>query len=188
MFNLIRQLKKLNITRNYKWFIDYDKNKLNNNLYTSGDIRMIIGAEPHEVYSGLYSENDLKLVNAKSKQGIIFWGLKFDKIYYYDNEKNEDNILCELNNDININTTNFEEFLTGEINHDLFFISSPKEYFYSINKDLFNKLTNEKKCFMEEEKYIILFTVQKIKKMKNILKIILKLYILNITNIITYLN
>ena len=159
VLNLIRQLKKHNITNNYKWFIDYStrKNQFNDDLEPYEDIKMIIGADPHEVYQNEYNANDLKLVNAKSNQGIIFWGLKFDKIYYYKNEKYKDNILFELNNNININTTNFEEFLTGEINHDLFFISSPKEYFYSINKDFFNKLIIEKKCFMIGEKYKIIY-------------------------------
>ena len=163
VLNLIRQLKVHNITKNYKWFIDYNANN------TKSNINMIIGADPHDVYPNIYNENDLKLVNAKSNKGYIFWGLKFDKIYYYKNNK-EKNILFELNNDNNINTTNFEEFLTGEINHDLFFISSPKEYFYAINKDFFNKLIIEKKCYMIGDKYKLIYcenNSENIKYIKN---------------------
>ena len=159
VLNLIRQLKVHNITKNYKWFIDYNVNnsKMKNSLNLNNNINMIIGADPHDIYPNIYNENNLKLVNAKSNKGYIFWGLKFDKIYYYKNEKEKNNILFELNNNNNINTTNFEEFLTGEINHDLFFIISPKEYFYAINKDFFNKLIIEKKCHMIGNKYKIIY-------------------------------
>ena len=159
ILSLIRQLKKKNITENYKWFIDYkvngnEKKDTNNH---ENDIQMVIGADPHDVYPNKYNEMDLRLVNAKSSRGFIFWGLKFDKIYYYKNEKKKDEILFELNNDININTTNFEEFLTGEIKHNFFFISSPKQYFDGIIKDFFNKLIIEKKCFIIGDNYKLIY-------------------------------
>ena len=165
--NLIRQLKKNNVTRNYKWFIDYNSNDNENNLKYGSTIKMFIGADPHDVYPNKYDENNLKLVNAKSNKGFIFWGLKFDKIYYYN--KDNDKILFELNNNNNINTTNFEEYLTGEIKHNLFFISSPMQYFNSILKDFFNSLINEKKCFINGEKYRIIYC-QNNEENKNYLK------------------
>ena len=165
--NLIRQLKKNNVTRNYKWFIDYNSNDNENNLKYGSNIKMIIGADPHDVYPNKYDENNLKLVNAKSNKGFIFWGLKFDKIYYYN--KDNDKILFELNNNNNINTTNFEEYLTGEIKHNLFFISSPEQYFNSILKDFFNSLINEKKCFINGVKYRIIYC-QNNEENKNYLK------------------
>ena len=153
--NLIRQLKIHNITDNYKWFINYNinKNEIKTNFNFDNNIQMIIGADPHIVYPNNYDENNLRLVNAKSNKGYIFWGLKFDKIYTYQN----DGMNFELNNDININTTNIEDFLTGEIKHDLFFLYSPKEYFEFINKNFFNKLIFEKACFINGEKYKVIF-------------------------------
>ena len=164
--NLIRQLKKNNITENYKWFIDYNinYNEISNNYNFTNNIQMIIGAEPHIVYPNKYEEKNLRLVNAKSNKGYIFWGLKFDKIYYYQNNK----IKFELNNNMNINTTNIEEFLTGEIKHDLFFISSPKEYFEAIHRDFFNDLVNEQKCFLNRRKYKIIYCKNNLENKKYI--------------------
>jgi len=159
VLNLIYQLKKNNITSNFRWFIDYNvnDNEKGSNYKFGSNIQMIIGADPHEVYKNKYNESNLRLANAKSSQGFIFWGLKFDKIYYYENDNKKDNILFELNNDRYINTTDFEEYLTGEIRHNLFFISSPKEYFDAIKKDIFNELINEKKCFIDGDKYKIIY-------------------------------
>ena len=92
--NLIRQLKIKNITKNLKWFIEY-KNNINNKIidYKSyfNNIQMIIGAEPHEIYPNKYQEKNLKLINAKIRNGYSDWGLYFNKILYSQNKniKNE---------------------------------------------------------------------------------------------------
>ena len=161
VLSLIYQLKKNNITSNFKWFIDYNvnDNEKGSNYKFGSNIQMIIGADPHEVYINKFNESNFRLVNAKSNQGFIFWGLKFDKIYYYENDKKKDNIIFELNNNRYENTTDLEEYLTGEIVHNLFFISSPKEYFDAIKKDLFNKLIEEKKCFSDGDQYKIIYCI-----------------------------
>ena len=102
--NLIRQLKIKNITKNLKWFIEY-KNNINNKIidYKSyfNNIQMIIGAEPHEIYPNKYQEKNLKLINAKIRNGYSDWGLYFNKILYSQNKNIKNEILFELNNDIN---------------------------------------------------------------------------------------
>ena len=133
---MIRQLKIKNITKNLKWFIEY-KNNINNKIidYKSyfNNIQMIIGAEPHEIYPNKYQEKNLKLINAKIRNGYSDWGLYFNKILYSQNKNIKNEILFELNNDINNNNTNLEENLIADIKHDLIFINSPKIFFDSFN-------------------------------------------------------
>ena len=128
--NLIRQLKRKNITKNYRWFIDYNINSMNNDILTISDfyndINLNIGVEPHEIYPNLYEENNLKLINAKSYNGNINWGLYFNKIYCYQNDEIKDKILFELNNNANNNTINVEEYLIADIKQNLVFINSRK--------------------------------------------------------------
>ena len=158
--NLIRQLKIKNITKNLKWFIEY-KNNINNKIidYKSyfNNIQMIIGAEPHEIYPNKYQEKNLKLINAKIRNGYSDWGLYFNKILYSQNKNIKNEILFELNNDINNNNTNLEENLIADIKHDLIFINSPKIFFDSFNKYFFNKLFKEKLCFLEEKKHNLIY-------------------------------
>lgn len=153
--NLIRQLKEKNITQNYKWFINYNtahENKNQKDYYKLNDINMIIGAEPHEIYQDEYKQKNLKLINSKSKNGYLFWGFYFNKIYYYKDDKKKNEILFELNSN-SINNTNSEEYLEADIKHDLIFINSPKIFFDSIINNFFNKLIERKKCFILNEKY-----------------------------------
>jgi len=154
--NLIRQLKRKNITKNYIWFIDYNANSMNNDILTISDfyndINLNIGVEPHEIYPNLYEENNLKLINAKSYNGNINWGLYFNKIYYYQNNESKDKILFELSNDIK-NITKLENYLIADIKHDLIFINSPKIFFDSINKNFFNNLLEENKCYIRGNLY-----------------------------------
>ena len=154
--NLIRQLKIKNITKNYKWFIDYNSNVNNKILtYTSyfDEIQMIIGAEPHKIYPNKYKEKNLKLINAKSRNEYVNWGFYFNKIFCYQNNKDKNQILFELNNNVNINNTNLEEYLISDIKHDLIFIKSPKIFLDFINKYFFNELFQEGLCFLDEKKY-----------------------------------
>ena len=158
--NLIRQLKRKNITNNYKWFIDYNINK--NNEENIGhnfinDIKMIIGVEPHELYPNLYKEKNLKLINAKSQNGYVNWGLYFNKICYYQRNDIKDKIIFELNNNANINNTNLEEYLLADIKHNFIFINSPQLFFDYINQNFFNKLFDKKKCFKKGIKYSYIY-------------------------------
>ena len=155
--NLIRQLKRKNITKNYFWFIDYNTNSINNDIQSISDfyydINLNIGVEPHEIYPNLYEEKDLKLINSKSYNGNINWGLYFNKIFSYQKDENKGKILFELNNIANNNNTNLEEYLIANIKHNLLFINSPQIFFDSINKNFFDKLIQENKCFKEGNKY-----------------------------------
>ena len=154
--NLIRQLKRKNITKNYRWFIDYNTNSINNDIKTISDyfrdIKLNIGVEPHEIYPNLYKEKNLKLINAKSYNGNINWGFYFNKIYVYQNNEIKDKILFELNNNANIQNDNIEEYLIADIKYNLLFINSPQIFFDSINNNFFNKLIKENKCFKEGNK------------------------------------
>ena len=153
--NLIRQLKRKNITKSYKWFIDYNtfpSNKITSESNYINDIKMVIGAEPHEIYPNRYQEKNLKLINSKSQNGYVNWGLYFNKIYYYQNNESKDKILFELSNDIK-NITKLENYLIADIKHDLIFINSPKIFFDSINKNFFNNLLEENKCYIRGNLY-----------------------------------
>ena len=154
--NLIRQLKRKNITKNYRWFIDYNTNSINNDIKTISDyfrdIKLNIGVEPHEIYPNFYKEKNLKLINAKSHNGNINWGFYFNKIYVYQNNEIKDKILFELNNNANIQNDNIEEYLIADIKYNLLFINSPQIFFDSINNNFFNKLIKENKCFKEGNK------------------------------------
>ena len=155
--NLIRQLKKKNVAKNYKWFINYNNTYSENDIMTYSDffcdINMVIGIELHELFPNEYQERNLRLINSKSLNGYINWGLYFTKIYYCQNNKFRRKILYELNNNANNNNTNLEEYLIADIKHDFKFIISPQIFFDSINKHVFDKLFKEKKCFIGGNKY-----------------------------------
>ena len=158
--NLIRQLKRKNATQNYKWFIDYNttiNNELKINSIYINSINMIIGVEPHEIYPNLYQEKNLKLINSKSFNGYINWGFYFNKIYSYQNNNIKNKILFELNNEFNMNNSNFQDYLIADIKQDFLFIKSPKIFFDSINKNFFYKLIQENKCFIKENKYLYFY-------------------------------
>ena len=159
--NLIRQLKTKNITKNYRWFIDYNNNSIKNEIKSISEfyyeINLNIGVEPHEIYPNLYEEKNIKLINSKAYNGNINWGLYFNKIYSYQNNEIKDKILFEINNNANINNTNLEEYLIANIKHNLLFINSPQIFFDSINKNFFNKLIKENKCFKEGTKYTYIY-------------------------------
>ena len=158
--NLIRQLKRKSAIKNYKWFIEYNASLINEIKFDSNyfnNINMIIGAEPHEIYSNIYREDDLKLINAKALNGYVNWGLYFNKIFYQKNNDTKNKIFFELTNNDFINNIKFEDYLTVDIKHDLIFINSPKLFFDSINKNFFNKLFIEKKCFLKENNYIYIY-------------------------------
>ena len=161
--NLIRQLKRKNITQNYKWFIDYNSisnNKINDNSNYIKNIQMIIGIEPHEIYPNIYKEKNLILINAKLN-GYVNWGLYFNKIYYYQNNERKEKILFELNNNINMNNKDLSDYLVADIKHDLIFINSPKIFFDSINKNFFNILFQENKCFTKGNTFEYIYCYNK---------------------------
>ena len=181
--NLIRQLKRKNITKNYIWFIDYNANSMNNDILTISDfyndINLNIGVEPHEIYPNLYEENNLKLINAKSYNGNINWGLYFNKIYCYQNDEIKDKILFELNNNANNNTINVEEYLIADIKQNLVFINSPKIFFDYINEYFFNKLIVENKCFKEGNKFKYIYCDNKPEIIDYIKKTFMPIYFKN---------
>jgi len=162
--NLIRQLKRKNITKNYKWFIYYNatsNTKINTESNYFNGIKMIIGAEPHEIYPNQFQEKNLKLINSKAHNGYVNWGFYFNKIYYYQNNESKDKILFDLNNDIN-NNTKIEDYLIADIKHDLIFINSPRIFFDSINKNIFNNLFEEHNCFMKGNSYKYIYCDNKL--------------------------
>ena len=56
-----------------------------------------------------------------------------------------------------INNTNLEEYLIADIEHNFVFINSPQLFFDSINKNFFDKLLEEKKCFKNGIKYSYIY-------------------------------
>ena len=173
--NLIRQLKRKNITKNYRWFIYY-KTSLDNEFnefkaYSDyiNNIEIIIGAEPHELYTNIFQDKNLQLINAKSRNGYVNWGLYFNKICYYENNNVKDKILFELNNDYNKNNLMLEDYLIANIKQDLFFINSPIIFFDSINKNFFCKLFQQNKCFITKANYLYIYCENR-KEIENYIK------------------
>ena len=133
-YNLIRQLKnKYNILETYDFSFKYT---------SDNEGQIIIGSEPHIYDPDNYNGNRYRVAPAVKpgkdssyKEDFFFL---FDKIYYYNTNKNTGEKTKENLNEIYV-----------RIQFDMGVILGPSKYKNLIIKDFFEDLFNTKKCFLE---------------------------------------
>ena len=122
--SFINILKTRNIIENYNWFFDYGS--------PEGDTwkgKVVLGSLPHQIYPEYYSYDDLKYAQVEAQSFLIYWRMKFDKIY------------IKPNDNIYFNDTMIEFKFDSNV------IIGTKEYEDYILKLLFVNYFNEGKCF-----------------------------------------
>ena len=107
-YNLLKSLKLTNSTNSYIWYLNF----------TEKNSKMIIDAFPHDLDSITYNASNLKMVNSIKEGSSLIWGLKFEKIYY----ENENNNIgsSEAKIDFTINYI-FAPNETGKFLENIFF-------------------------------------------------------------------
>ena len=101
---------------------------------------LIIGEKPHEFDKNNYKEEQYILTGAKDRNYTFEWIIEFNSIYYngiYEQNNSEYN--CTLNNDLSV---------IIDLTYGL--IEGTNNYETNITKDFFDKLINNKQCFIEE--------------------------------------
>ena len=121
--SFINILKTRKIIENYNWFIDFD-------TPSSKKGKIIVGALPHEVYPDNYMLDDLNYEKAIAQSFLLYWRMKFNKIYVKNNNKeniyfNETIIEFKLDSNVIIGTYEYENYILN----------------------IFDKFLKEKKCF-----------------------------------------
>ena len=126
-YNLIRSLKKANVTNSYNWFLDY-------NSFQNGSPKMIIDAFPHDLYNKKY--NSEKFITSKAiSLNVLYnypiWALQFSDIYY-------NNIKMDLSS---------KDSKLAIIQFDFGIIVAPNETGIILEQQFFEKYYNENICF-----------------------------------------
>ena len=135
-------LKKYDFINNYNWYFDYKKN-------ISDEYKLIIGALPHEIEPNLYSENQLLYTKVNSNNFMIYWKIKFDKIFavnsdifaslkYFD----DTDIEFKFDSDVIIGTDEYSQYIFKLLQN------------YFINKKCFNSSINDYKLYSNNLKFI----------------------------------
>ena len=141
--SIIDQCKKNdNTIKSYSWNILYYNLSINNNNNCDGEI--IIGILPHEYQPFIFSESNYKTVYSfeeydiyNNKQRITEYCIRFDSIYFYENNNvSYDNLIESVR----------PEGKDGYINFNNGMIQSSYEYYYNIKKYFFNKYINLNIC------------------------------------------
>ena len=122
--SFINILKTRNIIENYNWFFDFDSS---NGETQKGQV--VVGVLPHQIYPENYNINDLQYSPVEAQSFLIYWRMRFNKIYI----KSNDNIYF---NDTMI-----------EFKFDSNVILGTKEYEDYILNIIFDKYLKEGKCF-----------------------------------------
>ena len=136
-YNLITQLKQKNYIKEYIWTIKFnDVNKYNNNnlLYDPDELinlkgNLIIGDFPHNYDPQNYYKSQFIKTYTIFSGNIMKWELKFNKICYINNNK-EQKI-----DDVYVN-----------LDPSSYLIKAPEIYFESIIDNYFKKFLDEKIC------------------------------------------
>ena len=118
-------LKRYKLINNYNWCFDVNKNNTN-------DIKLIIGALPHEIEPEIYSINDLMYTKVDMNNFLIYWRMKF-------------NVIFARNSDLFASLKYFDD-TSAEFKFDIDIIIGTdeyKNYLFKILEDLFKK----QKCF-----------------------------------------
>ena len=107
-------LKRYELINNYNWYFDVN-NKTN-------EIKLIIGAMPHEIQPFIFSEDDLMYIKVESSNFLNYWKIRFNKIF-------------ALNDDIFSSLKYFDEF-SIEFKFDINVIIGTDEYLHYLFKIL----------------------------------------------------
>ena len=102
---------------------------------------LIIGEKPHEFDKINYKEEQYILTGAKNRNYTFDWLIEFNSIYYtgkYENNNSEYN-------------STFISDLSVRIDHTYGLIEGTDSYEKNITENFFNKLINNKQCFLEEK-------------------------------------
>lgn len=119
-------LKSKNIIEDYCWYYDFDS-------WESTKGKIIIGSLPHQINENNYTSKDIYYAQSHQGSPLIFWEMKFDKIYFIDKTNNKE---ISYNNE------------TIEFNFDSNVVIGTAEYKNYLNSNI-NVLLEEKKCFKD---------------------------------------
>ena len=126
-YNLISLLKKMNITNNYIFSYEYDNEN-------DEEGKIIIGEYPHNYNKDKYNEDQLRNDYAVAEHFEIVWGLLFNSIYFFDEDKNK----------TSINDIKYARFIP-----ELNCIKGTKSYRKEIENSFFNYYINKSICRYE---------------------------------------
>ena len=126
-YNLISLLKKMNITNNYIFSYEYDNEN-------DEEGKIIIGEYPHNYKKDKYNEDQLRNDYAVAEHFEIVWGLLFNSIYFFDEDKNK----------TSINDIKYARFIP-----ELNCIKGTKSYRKEIENSFFNYYINKSICRYE---------------------------------------
>ena len=76
--SFLNELKRNKLIDKYDWYFDY--NSKNN------EMKLIIGTFPHEIQPLIYSENDLMFSKVTSNNYMIYWKIRFTKIFAFNSD------------------------------------------------------------------------------------------------------
>jgi hypothetical protein len=138
-YNLITQLKQKKFINEYCWFILFNKaTKYNkdNSLYDPDEIfnlkgNIFFGDFPHNFdKKNFYKSQLIKTYTSHTYSNIMKWELKFNKIYFKDNDAKEIKIDDKV----------------VKIDPSKYLIFAPKEYYELIIENFFQKYIDEDIC------------------------------------------
>ena len=129
--NLVQQLKHNKYIDTYDWSIQYDEK------HPGEEGVLIIGTEPHKYKPEKYNENYYFNSVTMSKESYGIWNIKFDKIYFLNNEEEE------------LEITDYKKF---SLVHKSGLIAGTKSYEKLLKQYFFDAFISQNKCFMEKSK------------------------------------
>ena len=132
--SFLRVLRTHELIENYNWYFDFESP-------WSKDGKLIIGSLPHEDYPNKYSYDDLVYTKCSSNDFVIYWEMKFDKIYVNNNTYKNSGIDDKSNDDGKVN---FENKIDFKFDSNLIFGTIKYEKYLSF---ILKDLIEGKKCF-----------------------------------------
>lgn len=148
-YNFITQLKKREIIKKYDWTIYFQKGPNNNGSFlynpdflinAKGEI--LIGDLPNIYNPTNYNVQQLKKTYSKYTPQMSKWGLQFDEIYFYKNNKSLIN-----ENDSKIENISIKDV---QININNYIILAPMIYFHKIKIEFFDFYIKRDICKINE--------------------------------------
>ena len=124
--NFIKQLFYKEIIENNYFSVIYDRKSKDNGV-------LLVGIEPHVYNNDDYEEKQLRHINTRGRNFLIFWSLYPDRIFFNVNNENiniTSNLICSLE-------------------YNLGLIYGTKDYFDLIKRFYFDKLILAKRCHEE---------------------------------------
>ena len=132
--SFLRVLRTHELIETYNWYFDFE-------TPWSKDGKLIIGSRPHEDYPNKLSSDDLVYAKCSSNDFVIYWEMKFDKIYV-NNKTYKNSGLDDKSDDDG--KVNFENKVDFKFDSNLIFGTIKYEKYLSF---ILNDLIEGKKCF-----------------------------------------